>query len=154
MRVRNNIDTVPKPGDKVWEDQIKHYGTILEIIYDLYRTSYKVKFPNYTTVIDESYLELIPNPQEFTNLKPKQYEERIALNWIPTVYRSPFLYDEHGKVLSRQGDSASGASNDMMDLKRKIEKDLEDRIESILSKVVGAGKIVARVDATINQKMI
>lgn len=64
------------------------------------------------------------------------------------------VIDEHGKVLSRQGDTASGVSNDMMDLKRKIEKDLEGRIESILSKVVGAGKIVARVDATINQKMV
>lgn len=64
------------------------------------------------------------------------------------------VIDEHGKVLSRQGDTASGVSNDMMDLKRKVEKDLEGRIESILSKVVGAGKIVARVDATINQKMV
>ncbi len=64
------------------------------------------------------------------------------------------VIDEHGKVLSRQGDTTSGVSSDMMDLKRKVEKDLESRIESILSKVVGAGKIVARVDATINQKMV
>jgi flagellar M-ring protein FliF len=64
------------------------------------------------------------------------------------------VIDEHGKVLSRQGDTTSGVSSDMMDLKRKVEKDLEGRIESILSKVVGAGKIVARVDATINQKMV
>lgn len=64
------------------------------------------------------------------------------------------VIDEHGKVLSRQGDTASGVSSDMMDLKRKVEKDLEGRIESILSKVVGAGKIVARVDAAINQKMV
>lgn len=64
------------------------------------------------------------------------------------------VIDEHGKVLSRQSDAASGVSSDMMDLKRKVEKDLEGRIESILSKVVGAGKIVARVDATINQKMV
>ncbi len=64
------------------------------------------------------------------------------------------VIDEHGKMLSRAGDAASGASNDMMELKRKVEKDLEGRIESILSKVVGAGKIVARVDASINQKMV
>lgn len=64
------------------------------------------------------------------------------------------VIDEHGKMLSRQTDAAAGASNDMMDLKRKVEKDLETRIESILAKVVGAGKIVARVDATINQKMV
>lgn len=64
------------------------------------------------------------------------------------------VIDEHGKMLSRASDAASGASNEMMDLKRKVEKDLEGRIESILSKVVGAGKIVARVDANINQKMV
>ncbi len=64
------------------------------------------------------------------------------------------VIDEHGKMLSRQSDGSSGASNDIMDLKRKVEKDLEIRIESILSKVVGAGKIVAKVDATINQKMV
>ncbi len=64
------------------------------------------------------------------------------------------VIDEHGKMLSRQSDAASGASNEMMDLKRKVEKDLEGRIESILSKVVGVGKIVARVDAIINNKMV
>ncbi len=64
------------------------------------------------------------------------------------------VIDEHGKMLSRQSDAASGASNEMMELKRKVEKDLEGRIESILSKVVGVGKIVARVDANINQKMV
>jgi flagellar M-ring protein FliF len=64
------------------------------------------------------------------------------------------VIDEHGRMMSRQSDAASGASNEMMDLKRKVEKDLEGRIESILSKVVGAGKIVARVDATINNKMV
>ena len=41
-----------------------------------------------------------------------------------------------------------------MELKQKVEKDLESRIESILSKVVGHGKIVARVDATINHKVV
>lgn len=64
------------------------------------------------------------------------------------------VLDERGKMLSRQNDSATGASNDMMELKQKVEKDLETRIESILSKVVGQGKIVAKVDATINHKIV
>lgn len=63
------------------------------------------------------------------------------------------VIDERGKMISRQSDGATGASNDIMDLKSKVEKDLEHRIEGILSKVVGHGKIVAKVDATINHKV-
>ncbi len=64
------------------------------------------------------------------------------------------VLDDRGKMLSRQNDGATGASNDIMELKSKVEKDLESRIESILSKVVGQGKIVAKVDATINHKIV
>ena len=64
------------------------------------------------------------------------------------------VIDERGKMLSRQSDGATGASNDIMELKQKVEKDLENRIETILSRVVGQGKIVAKVDATINNKMV
>ena len=64
------------------------------------------------------------------------------------------VLDDRGKMLSRPNDGATGASNDIMELKSKVEKDLETRIESILSKVVGQGKIVAKVDATINHKVV
>ncbi len=64
------------------------------------------------------------------------------------------VIDERGKMISRQSDGSTGASNEIMELKQKVEKDLESRIESILSKVVGQGKIVARVDATINHKVV
>ncbi len=64
------------------------------------------------------------------------------------------VLDERGKMISRQSDGAMGASNEMMEHKQRIERDLENRIESILSKVVGHGKIVAKVDATINQKVV
>ena len=64
------------------------------------------------------------------------------------------VLDDRGKMLSRQGDGATGASSDIMELKQKVEKDLESRIETILSKVVGQGKIVAKVDATVNHKVM
>ncbi len=64
------------------------------------------------------------------------------------------VIDERGKMISRQSDGSTGASNEIMELKQKVEKDLESRIESILSKVVGQGKIVAKVDATINHKVV
>lgn len=63
------------------------------------------------------------------------------------------ILDDRGKMISRQSDGAIGASSEIMELKAKVERDLENRIETILSKVVGHGKIVAKVDATINHKV-
>lgn len=64
------------------------------------------------------------------------------------------VVDDRGKMLSRVGDSATSGSTEIMELKKKVERDLEDRIEAILSKVVGHGKVIARVDATLNNKTV
>lgn len=64
------------------------------------------------------------------------------------------VVDDRGKMLSRHGNSTVGNSSEIMDLKKKVEADLEERIEAILSKVVGHGKVIARVDATLNNKII
>lgn len=64
------------------------------------------------------------------------------------------VLDEHGRMLSKKSDGALGASNEIMELKSQVEKDLEERIDSILSKVVGAGRIVTKVDATINHRVV
>jgi flagellar M-ring protein FliF len=61
------------------------------------------------------------------------------------------VVDSRGKILSRShGDSQLALSGDLIDLKQKQERELEDRIESILERVVGTGKVMARVDATLN----
>ncbi len=62
------------------------------------------------------------------------------------------VVDSRGKVLSRSGGVDGGASNDLMDVQAKVEEQLEDNIESILTKVVGNGKIIARVHASLNAK--
>lgn len=64
------------------------------------------------------------------------------------------VLDERGKILSRQGGGATAGSDDLLDLKSKIEHDLEGRIESILAKAVGHAKVVAKVDATLNNRII
>lgn len=64
------------------------------------------------------------------------------------------VLDERGKVLTRQSDGATGGSNELLDLKAKIEGDLESRIQDILAKVVGHAKVVAKVDATLNHRVI
>ncbi|MEN0058217.1 MAG: flagellar basal-body MS-ring/collar protein FliF [Bdellovibrio sp.] len=64
------------------------------------------------------------------------------------------VLDERGKVLTRTSDGATGGSSELLDLKAKIENDLKDRIEDILAKVVGHAKVVAKVDATLNHRII
>lgn len=64
------------------------------------------------------------------------------------------VLDERGKVLTRQSDGTTGGSTELLDLKAKIENDLENRIEDILTKVVGHAKVVAKVDATLNHRVI
>lgn len=64
------------------------------------------------------------------------------------------VLDERGKVLTRASDGVTGGSNDLLDLKAKIENDLKDRVEDILTKVVGHAKVVAKVDATLNHRVI
>lgn len=64
------------------------------------------------------------------------------------------VLDERGKVLTRQSDGATAGSSEIMELKKTIEADLENRIESILSKVVGHARVVAKVDATLNNKIV
>lgn len=64
------------------------------------------------------------------------------------------VVDEKGKVLSKNYDSESGISGELLDLKKQGERELEERIESILARVVGAGKVIARVNTTLNPRSI
>jgi flagellar M-ring protein FliF len=45
-------------------------------------------------------------------------------------------------------------TGELMDMKRKVEEGFEERIEAILSKVVGSGKVIARVDAALNPRSV
>lgn len=64
------------------------------------------------------------------------------------------VLDERGKVLTRKSDGTTAGSDELMDLKQKVEGELQDRIESILSKVVGHAKVIAKVDATLNHRIV
>lgn len=64
------------------------------------------------------------------------------------------VVDEKGKVLSKNYDSDAGMSGELLDLKKQHDRDMEEKIESILSRVVGAGKVIARVNSTLNPRTI
>lgn len=64
------------------------------------------------------------------------------------------VLDERGKVLTRSLDGVTSGSSEMMELKKNIENEYENRIEGILAKVVGQARVVAKVDATLNHRVI
>lgn len=64
------------------------------------------------------------------------------------------VLDDRGKILTKQYDGTTAGSNELMELKEKVEAELEQRIEQMLTKVVGHAKVVAQVDATLNHRII
>jgi flagellar M-ring protein FliF len=61
------------------------------------------------------------------------------------------ITDGNGKLLSKnQSDSLAQASMNQLEFRTKVEGDLERRIEEMLARVVGEGKVVARVSADVD----
>ncbi len=61
------------------------------------------------------------------------------------------VIDSYGRELSKSNTSETSAfSGELAELKVGKEKELEERIEGILSRVVGSGKVIAKVEATLN----
>jgi len=66
------------------------------------------------------------------------------------------VLDSRGKMLSKspEADSGSRMTSSMLETQRNYEKNLEDRLQSLLDKAVGSGKSVARVTATFDFKQV
>lgn len=60
------------------------------------------------------------------------------------------VVDDRGKVLSRNQGADSAISGELLELQRRLENTLEERLETMLTRVVGSGKAIVKVDATIN----
>lgn len=68
------------------------------------------------------------------------------------------VLDSRGKVLSKEGsgmaDAGAKATTAMQETQRLYERNLEDRLQTLLDRVVGGGKSVARVSATFDFKQV
>ena len=66
------------------------------------------------------------------------------------------ILDSRGKVLSKNSssDAASKISGSRQETQRNFEKGEEDKLQSLLDKVVGSGKSVARVSASFDFKQV
>jgi flagellar M-ring protein FliF len=66
------------------------------------------------------------------------------------------VLDSRGKILSKGGsaDPTTRATSAMQETQRVYEKNVEERIQSLLDRIVGGGKSVARVTATFDFKQV
>lgn len=66
------------------------------------------------------------------------------------------VLDSRGKILSKGGpsDATGKMTSTMLETQHNYEKNLEDRLQSLLDKAVGSGKSVARVTATFDFKQV
>ena len=67
------------------------------------------------------------------------------------------VLDSRGKILSAGNggsDAATKASTAMQETQRGYEKNVEERIQSLLDRIVGSGKTVARVSAAFDFKQV
>ncbi len=62
------------------------------------------------------------------------------------------VVDSRGKVLSKQQSGEGAMSAELIEMKTRQQELIEGRIEEVLAKVVGSGKVIAKVDALLNQK--
>jgi flagellar M-ring protein FliF len=65
------------------------------------------------------------------------------------------VVDNHGQMLSGANDNATARlSNSNIEYQKMLEKDMESGIQSMLEKVVGVNKAIARVSAVIDFKQV
>ena len=64
------------------------------------------------------------------------------------------VVDSRGKLLSKQHDAASAGNAQLMELKTKREREIEEKVEAVLARVVGQGKVIVRADATLSPRQI
>lgn len=62
------------------------------------------------------------------------------------------VVDDRGKLLSRHSSGDTGGTSEIQEMKGRVQEQFEEKIESILSKVVGSGKVIAKVDASLNPR--
>lgn len=66
------------------------------------------------------------------------------------------VLDSRGKILSKAeaADPTGKMTSSMLEMQRRYEKTVEERLQTLLDKAVGAGKSVARVNAVFNFKQV
>ncbi len=62
------------------------------------------------------------------------------------------VLDTRGKVLSRAHEPGTQGGSELAEMKAKVQIELEEKVESILTKAVGQGKVIVKVNADLNPR--
>lgn len=155
-------------GTTTYEQKIKYQRAIqgeltraINTIDSVSRSKVILAIPEKKTFLSEN--ETSPTASVIVELHPGKLltEEQVrgitylVSNSIENMKpENVSVVDSRGKVLSKKSDSSLADSAELMDSRKKIENYFQERIEGILSRVVGEGKVIARVSADLNHKQI
>ncbi len=64
------------------------------------------------------------------------------------------VINSDGRVMSKNMSGSMGETSEFLEIQTKFEKEMENRVESILTKVVGNGNVIVRVNAKLNPRNI
>ncbi len=113
--------------------------------------------PKHHTFLDEDNTQ--PTASVVVQLYPGKYLTPPEVNGITHLVASAVqgldpskvtVVDDHGRILSKNYSGEAGVTSEVMDIEQQDEQRLEDKIESMLTPVVGQGKVVAQVNVTLD----
>ena len=123
-----------------------------------------IVIPRQSLFVDEQTkptASVIIKPRSGRTLRTSQVEGIVALVSSSVEGLSPedvMVVDSSGAILSTasvgDGSPLSKRVSSQIEYQRNIEKDLANRIQSMLEKVVGTGKVVAKVSAAVDFKVV
>ncbi|MBY0386388.1 flagellar M-ring protein FliF, partial [bacterium] len=155
-------------GTTTYEQKIKYQRAIqgelnraINTIDSISRSKVILAIPEKKTFLSEN--ETSPTASVIVELHPGKLLSEEQVRGITYLVSNSIenmkpenvsVVDSRGKVLSKKSDSSLSDSAELMDSRKKIENYFQERIESILARVVGEGKVIARVSADLNHKQI
>ncbi len=131
---------------------------------EVQQTRVHIVIPRQSLFVEEQVkptASVIIKPRSGKRLRASQVEGIVALVSSSVEGLLPeavMVVDSSGNILSskRSADSSSfsKSATSQIDYQRNIEKDLANRIQSMLEKVVGDGRVVAKVSAAIDFSVV
>lgn len=115
--------------------------------------------PNKKTFLEEGgqpSASVVLELQEGKSLTPEQVRGITTLVASAVENLDPdkvTVVDSRGKTISRHMSGDAAGSSDLLEMKSSLERNIEERIESILSKAAGSGRVIARVNAQLNPRL-
>jgi len=120
------------------------------------KTSIHISMPPKSSFLEQSE---DPKASVVIDLNPGSTLTKQEIKGIQTLVASSVeglrpervtVVDSSGRALSATGDALSALSTTMLERQQQVEHGLESRVEDLVSRIVGQGNVVARVNAELD----